>query len=152
MRRKAKQNLDSKWENARSRTTANLPRASGFCKLQDFNYQTNIHLFSVQLAVELLLLLPHLPYKYHTFSITSAGSAARERFSAFKPVESQHCAEQVAQTCRPAKGHLQTDCSAFSDSSALEDSLFFNPCTISPVVQNITHFDHVIQVTAVTGL
>lgn len=46
------------------------------------------------------------------------------------------------------KNRPQTDCSRFNDSSALEDSLFFNPCTVSPVVQNITHFDHMIRVIA----
>lgn len=44
---------------------------------------------------------------------------------------------------RPAqvKGHPQTGCSIFGDSSALEDSLVQCPCTASPVVQNSTHFD-----------
>lgn len=42
--------------------------------------------FQCRLAVELILLLPKLPYKYQTFNITSTASTAIEKFSAFKPV------------------------------------------------------------------
>lgn len=58
--------------------------------------------FQCRLAVELPLLLLKLPYKYHTFNITSTGSTAIEKFSAFKPAKSQHCAE-MAQMPQPGK-------------------------------------------------
>lgn len=83
--------MDRTCENAESQTTANLQRASGFCWLQDFPYQTNKHLFQCRLAVELLLLLK-LPPKYHTFHKTCA---------ALQPL------------C-PGSGHPQTECSVFS--------------------------------------
>jgi len=57
--------------------------------------------FQCRLAVEFPLLLLKLPYKYHTFNVTSTGSTAIEKFSAFKPVKSQHRAEKVAQTSLP---------------------------------------------------
>lgn len=80
-------------------------------------------LVSVRLAVELLLLLK-LPPKYQTFHKTCAAAAAKEELIAFQP----RC---------PRFGHTQTECSIFSDSSALEKSLFFS---VHEVV--VTHRDH----------
>lgn len=76
-----------------------------------------------------LLLLPKLPPKYHTFHKTCAAAAASEELSAFQPL------------C-PSFGHPQTECSIFSDTSSLEESLFSSIHELSLVAQSITHWDH----------
>lgn len=81
--------------------------------------QTNTF-FQCRLAVELLLLLK-LPPKYHTFHKTCAAAS-------FQPL------------C-PRSGHPQTECSIFSDSSALEKSLFLSIHEPSVVAQSIPLWD-----------
>lgn len=82
---------------------------------------SNKQLFQCRLAVELLL-LPKLPPQYHTFHNTCAAAAASEELSAFQPL------------C-PRFGHPQTECSTFSHSSPLEESLFFSIRELSVVAQ-----------------
>lgn len=81
--------------------------------------QTNTF-FQCRLAVELLLFLK-LPPKYHTFHKTCAAAS-------FQPL------------C-PRSGHPQTECSIFSDSSALEKSLFLSIHEPSVVAQSIPLWD-----------
>lgn len=89
-----------------------------FAGCRIFSYQTNKHLFQCRLAVELLLLLK-LPPKCHTFHKTCAAAALQPLSGLGTP-------------------KLSVQCSVFSDSSALEKSLFFSIHEPSVVAQSIT--------------